>query len=157
MTTYDPLWQSAQVRVLIEARDIGGVVRFARQARGWRQAELGIATGYSASTISRLETGRSSSADFDKLQRISREVGIPSNVLGELLGILVPRTDRLAKIVEQRVEEDDQVRRRSLLTAGLTVPLGLLTALDDALASAPVPVTAGTADIALQLISARRR
>lgn len=129
MTTYDPLWQSAQVRVLIEARDIGGVVKFARRARGWRQAELGIATGYSASTISRLETGRSSSADFDKLQRISREVGIPSNVLGELLGILVPRTDRLAKIVEQRVEEDDRVRRRSLLTAGLTVPLGLLTAL----------------------------
>jgi transcriptional regulator with XRE-family HTH domain len=156
VSTYDPLWQSAQVRTLIEAKDIGGVVRFARQARGWRQAELGAATGYSASTISRLETGRSTSADFGKLRRISREVGIPSNVLGELLGIVPSGTDRLTRIVEQRVEEDDRVRRRSLLAAGLTVPLGLLTALDDALASAPVPAAAGTADVAFHLSRARK-
>lgn len=156
MSTYDPLWQSAQVRALIEARDVGGVVRFARQARGWRQAELGEATGYSASTISRLETGRSTSADFDKLQRISREVGIPSSVLGELLGILPTGTDRLAGITQQRTEEDDPVRRRSLLAAGLTVPIGLLAALDDALASAPVHAAAETADVALYLSRARR-
>lgn len=155
MSTHDPLWQSARLRALIEARDIGRVVRFARRARGWRQAELGAATGYSASTISRLETSRSTAADFDKLQRISREVGIPSSVLGELLGILPTEADRLAGITRQPAEEDDPVRRRSLLAAGITVPLGLLTALDDALASAPVPAAAKTADVALYLSRAR--
>ncbi len=48
------------------------------------------------------------------------------------------------------------MRRRSLLAAGLTVPLGLLTALDDALASVPAPAATGTADIALCLSRARR-
>lgn len=156
VSTNNPLWRSAQVRALIEARDIGGVVRFARQARGWRQADLGAATGYSASTISRLETGRSTPADFDKLQRISREVGMPPSVLGELLGILPAATDKLTRITRQRAEEGDAVRRRSLLAAGLTVPLGVLAALDDALASAPVPAAADAADVALYLSRARR-
>jgi hypothetical protein len=59
----------------------------------------------------------------------------------------------------QRAEEDDPVHRRSLLvTAGLTVPLGILTAFDDALASMPVPVAAdGTKDVALRLYRARRQ
>jgi transcriptional regulator with XRE-family HTH domain len=156
VSTYDPLWQSAQIRALIAARNIGGVIRFARQARGWRQAELGAAAGYSASTISRLETGRCTPADFDKLQRVSREAGIPSSVLGELLGILPSGTDTLAGTIRKQVEEDDPVRRRSLLMAGLTVPLGLLTALDDALASAPVPAAAVVADVDLRLGRARR-
>jgi transcriptional regulator with XRE-family HTH domain len=156
VSTHDPLWRSAQARALVEARDVGGVIRFARQARGWRQADLGAAAGYSAATISRVETGHSTSADFDKLQRISREVGIPSSVLGELLGILPTGIDRLAKITGQRAEEDDPVRRRSLLAAGLTVPLGLLTALDDALASLPVPATNNAPDVALYLSRARK-
>lgn len=156
MSDHDPLWQSAQVRDLIAAKDVGGVVKLARQSRGWRQGDLGRATGYSASTISRLETGRSNPADFDKLRRISQEANIPSYVLGELLGLLPPGADTLAGATSQPPEEDDSVRRRSLLVAGLTVPLGLLTALDDALASLPVPAAAGTADVALQLRRARR-
>ena len=156
MSTYDPLWQSAQVRALIAARDIGGVIRFARQVRGWRQADLGAATGYSASTISRLETGQGTPADFGKLQRISREAGVPSSVLGELLGISPDRTDTLARITRRQSEEDDPVRRRSLLVAGLTVPLGLLTTLEDALASPPVPEAAETADVDLLLSRTRR-
>lgn len=155
MSALDPLWQSARARALITARDIGGVVRFARQARGWRQSDLGAATGYSSSTISRLETGRGTPADFDKLRRISLEAGIPSNVLGELLGILPADTDTLARI-NGKQEEDDPVRRRSLLVAGLTIPLGLLTALDDSLASPAVPAAASTADVALLLRRARR-
>jgi transcriptional regulator with XRE-family HTH domain len=156
VSTYDPLWQSAQMRALITARDIGGVIRFARQARGWRQAELGAAAGYSASTISRLETGRCTPADFDKLHRISREAGIPPSVLGELLGIIPSMTDTFTGIIRKQVEEDDPVRRRSLLVAGLTVPLGLLTALDDALASSPVSGAPVVADVAVQLGRARR-
>lgn len=151
----NPLWQSPQARALIAARDIGGAIRFARQVRGWRQADLGSATGYSASTISRLETGRSTPADFEKLRRIAREVGIPSNVLGELLGFLSADTDRFAGTSRRRAEEDDPVRRRSLLAVGLAVPVGLLNVLDDALASTPVPAAPATADVALQLRRAR--
>jgi transcriptional regulator with XRE-family HTH domain len=156
VTTYDPLWQSAQVQALIAARDIGGIIRFARQARGWRQADLGAATGYSASTISRLEKGRGTAADFSKLQRVTEKVGIPPGILGELLGVLPPGTATLATAVRKPAEEDDPVRRRSLLVAGLSVPLGLLTALDDSLASPTVPLAADTADVALQLGRARR-
>ena len=156
MSEHNPLWQSARARALIAAKDVGAVVKLARQSRGWRQADLGKASGYSASTISRLETGRSTPADVDKLRRISREVGIPSYVLGELLGLLPAGADTLAGTTSQPPVEDDSVRRRSLLVAGLTVPLGLLTALDDALASLPAPAAAETADVALQLRRARR-
>ena len=156
VSALDPLWQSAHARALITARDIGGVIRFARQARGWRQADLGAATGYSASTISRLETGHGTPADFDKLQRISRKAGIPPNVLGELLGILPTDTDTLARINGKQPEEDDPVRRRSLLVAGLTIPLGLLTTLDDSLALPTVPTAADAADVGLMLRQARR-
>jgi transcriptional regulator with XRE-family HTH domain len=154
--TQDPLWHSTQMQALIAARDIGGVVKFARQARRWRQADLGAATGYSASTISRLEKGHGTQADFGKLRRVAREVGVPSDVFGELLGILPARTDTLARTSRKPGEEDDLVRRRSLLVAGLTVPLGLLTALDDSLACPPVPVATGTANVALRLSLARR-
>ena len=156
MSEHNPLWQSARARALIAAKDVAPGCELARQSRGWRQADLGKASGYSASTISRLETGRSTPADVDKLRRISREVGIPSYVLGELLGLLPAGADTLAGTTSQPPVEDDSVRRRSLLVAGLTVPLGLLTALDDALASLPAPAAAETADVALQLRRARR-
>lgn len=159
MSASEPLWHSAHMRALIAGRDIGAVVRLARQARGWRQSDLGAVTGYSASTISRLETGRKGPVDLDMLRRISRELGIPLSVLGELLGIAQPIPARLTRTGRQPVEEDDPVRRRSLLvTAGLTVPLGILTALDDALASLPVPATGVSArDVSFRLSHARRQ
>lgn len=159
MSSYDSLWHSARVRALIAAKDIGAVVRLAREARGWRQADLGAATGYSASTISRLETGRKAPVDLSMLQRISRELQIPSNALGALLGITPPTPAKLATTVSRVTEEEDPVRRRSLLvTAGLTVPLGISTALDDALASLPVSAaTAGSMDVAVRLRHARRQ
>jgi transcriptional regulator with XRE-family HTH domain len=80
------LRDSARARELIAARDVGGAARLARQARGWRQADLGKDTGYSASTISRLETGRRGSRDVDMLRRVTRAAGIPPEVLGALLG-----------------------------------------------------------------------
>src|SRR5262245_52423831 len=89
-------WDSARARALIKAQDIGGAIRFARHARGWRQADLGRAAGYSASTISRLETGQRAATDLTMLHHIARAVGIPSHVLGALVGIPPPAPARLA-------------------------------------------------------------
>ncbi len=90
MEAHDALWDSARARALIAARDVGGTVRLARQARGWRQADLGRAAGYSASTISRLETNRRASIDVGMLRRVAHAAGIPGEVLGVLLGLSTP-------------------------------------------------------------------
>ncbi|MGH3889352.1 MAG: helix-turn-helix domain-containing protein [Pseudonocardiaceae bacterium] len=66
MGTHDALrWDSARARALIADRDVGGAVRPARRVDGWRQSDLGNAAGYSASMISRLETGRRGSSDVN--------------------------------------------------------------------------------------------
>jgi transcriptional regulator with XRE-family HTH domain len=159
MDAYDALRGSARVRALVAARDVGGMVRLARQARGWRQADLGAAAGYSASVISRLETGRRVPTDLDMVRRVTRAAGIPADLLGALLGIPPPAPATLAGTVGRRAEEDDPMRRRELLaSAGLTVPLRLLTALDDALALLPAPAgPASASELAARLASARRQ
>lgn len=158
MEVRDALWDSARARALIAARDIGGVVRLMRQARGWRQADLGKAAGYSASTISRLETNRRAAVDVEMLRRVAHAAGIPSRVLGALLGLPFPTPVTVTATTGRRVEEDDPMRRRELLTAGgLAVPLRLLTKLDDALVLLPTPTRASSPfEISAQLAGARR-
>lgn len=159
MRAHDALWDSARARALIAARDVGGVVRLARQTRGWRQADLGKAAGYSASTISRLETGRRASVDVEMLRRIAHAAGIPGAVLGALVGLSAPSPATVAATTGRRAEENDPMRRRELLTAGgLAIPLRLLTRLDDALALLPTSAHANSpAEVSAQLADARRR
>ncbi len=157
MDTHDALWDSARARALIKARDIGGAIRLARQTRGWRQADLGKESGYSASTISRLETGRNASTDVHMLRRVSQAAGIPSHLLGALLGIGVCPPATVAGTVDPRAERDDPMRRRTLLSAaGLAVPIHLLTRIDDALALMPAaPGDATPGEIARRIARAR--
>jgi transcriptional regulator with XRE-family HTH domain len=115
MDAHDALWNSARARALIAAKDIGATFRLARQARRWRQADVGRAAGYSASTISRLETGRRAGADLDVLRRVAHVVGIPPGVLGALTGLTPAVPATVAKTTGPQAEEDDPVRRRQLL------------------------------------------
>lgn len=155
MSAHDALWESARARALIEAGDVGGAVRFARQARGWRQEELAQATGYSRSTISRLETGHRDESDLGILRRVARAVEIPSRVLGALLGISAPNAATVT-VTNGPPAEGDPMRRRTVLATGLAVPSRLLTRLDDALALLPSPKWAGGLEvIANQLLHAR--
>ncbi|MGH3568556.1 MAG: helix-turn-helix domain-containing protein [Pseudonocardia sp.] len=156
MNAHDALWDSARAHALIVARDVGGAVRLARQTRGWRQADLGREAGYSASTISRLETSRRASIDVGMLRRVAHTVGIPGDVVGALLGLPVPAT--VAATTGRHAEEDDPMRRRELFAAaGLAVPLRLLAALDDALALMPASTCAGSSrEISARLACARR-
>ncbi|MEH0564383.1 helix-turn-helix transcriptional regulator [Streptomyces silvae] len=137
MRTVEPSWDSPQVGRLASARDLGALIRLGRGQLGWRQADLGRRIGCSASTVSRLEQ-RGSRADLRLLKQAALEVGMPTNVLAESLGLTEPATTRVTA-VGPRVEEDPMRRRTLLAAAGLAAPVGLLAGMDTALANMPDP------------------
>ncbi|MEV6986665.1 helix-turn-helix transcriptional regulator [Sphaerisporangium sp. NPDC051017] len=147
-------WESARARALIAARDIGGAIRFAREARGWRQADLGKAVSCSASTISRLENGRRAAIDLETVRRVAQAVRIPSHVLGAFIS--VPPVTTVVTTTAPPAEEDP-MRRRTLLSAtGLAIPAHLLARLDDALVILPAASSApGLPHITARLTQAR--
>lgn len=115
MDKSDALWSSARARALLEAGDAGGAIRLARQARGWRQEDLGNATGYSRSTISRLETGDRAGTDLAMIRAVAGEAGVPPAFLGAVLRIPGPPPVTVASTA---TSEEDPVRRRQLLALG---------------------------------------
>jgi transcriptional regulator with XRE-family HTH domain len=115
-TTSDALWESARAQALLNAGDVGGAIRLARQARGWRQEDLGAATGYSRSTISRLETGSRAGTDISMIRTVAAQAGVPPAFLGAALQILSPPPTTVAATAPP--VEEDNVRRRELLTLG---------------------------------------
>lgn len=61
----------------------GRIVRLVRTALGWTQQELGERSGWSQSTISRIEEGKTRAAqDMQVLADLAQALGIPSAVLG---------------------------------------------------------------------------
>ncbi|AKG45461.1 helix-turn-helix domain-containing protein [Streptomyces xiamenensis] len=146
-----PDWYSARARALIKGGDIAGLIRWARQQRGWRQADLGKAAGYSASAVSRLETGVRPATDIDMLNRLTDALAIPQSLFAAALGMAPdapPRTTVTPTHQGGRGGfEEDPMKRRSVLGAGAAaVPLSVLTALDDALDVSPAPRAAPTPD-----------
>src|SRR4051812_48159815 len=77
-----PVWNSPQMTAAQAAGDLGTVVRLVRRAHAMTQTELGIALHVSASTISRLETGRQPLTDTDILKLLAEHLEIPPRVLG---------------------------------------------------------------------------
>ena len=151
------LWRSAQGRALLMSRDVGPAIRLARQSRGWRQADLAAACGYSVSTISRLETGRRPPADLDLVRRVAGAAGIPPRILGVLVGLLPPPPATVVTIATPTAEEDPDMRRRDLLAAaGLAAPARMLGRLDEALAVLPAAAGSVTAvAVTRRLVRAR--
>ncbi|MDL4774240.1 MULTISPECIES: helix-turn-helix transcriptional regulator [Thermomonosporaceae] len=150
-------WQSPVVQALVDARDLGGVIRMAREHQGWRQADLGQAVGYSRSTISRLETS-AATRDLVKARVVANRLEIPAEVFAQLVGIgQCPAVTVVASVAA--APEDDPMHRRSLLAAaGLAVPMSALLQVDDALAVLPEVQGAATPQrIASLLTRARRR
>lgn len=158
MITSDALWASAKAQSLLRTRNLGGTIRFARLARGWRQDDLAAVAGYSRSTISRLETGARAGTDVEMIRRVAAAADVPSHFLSELLGIASASTASVGTVIATRTEgEDDPVRRRQLISAGLAIPLSALAGLDDALAMLPVPAPPTTAsEITAWLARARK-
>lgn len=145
------MWQTERARSIRANREIGAAIRMAREHRGWRLADVAAQVGYSVSTLSRLETSRRHPTDLVQIRRIAVAVGIPSYVLGELLGVPALAGATVDRIGDLHDEEDD-VRRRELLAAGLVVPAVLLAGMDDALAMMPQPsAPAGPAAVSSRL------
>lgn len=147
MRTHAPNWGSPRARALIDAGDVGGLIRWARTELGWRQVDLGKATGYSASAVSRLETAHRSATDLDMIRNFAQALFIPASALAAVLRVTPTSRTKVAANAGRHTEaEEDSMRRRSLLqAAGLAVPLTILNGLDDSLALLPSPTSAPTA------------
>lgn len=139
------MWQTERARSIRARREVGAAIRLARQSRGWRLADLAVRTGYSVSTLSRLETSRRRPTDLEQVRRIAGAVGIPMEVLGELLGVLCASGATVGFTAESPAEESDVRRRELLAAAGIAVPAVLLAGVDEALAIMPVPSAPATA------------
>ncbi|MFD0685497.1 helix-turn-helix domain-containing protein [Actinomadura fibrosa] len=125
------------MRSLIDAGNVGEVIRLARERRGWRQADLGRAACYSAATISRLEQGKTG-LHVAKIRAVAEAIEMPPALLAAALLGVSPRPKVTVDTTVAPVVQEDPMRRRSLLAAGLAaVPVAALTRLDDALALTP--------------------
>lgn len=60
----------------------GTAIRLARLEAGWTQTELGRRCGYSASQVSRWETGTVPLRDIKVLRAVAAELGLPPEVFG---------------------------------------------------------------------------
>ncbi|MGW9213424.1 helix-turn-helix domain-containing protein [Embleya sp. NPDC055664] len=157
MVELRPPWDTPRVRVLAARGDVGGLVRLGRLARNWRQRDLGSIVGYSASTVSRLESGARSGRDVAVLRRLAAAVDMPVGVLGAALGVSAPLPARVGRTAARRDEEDDPMRRRRLLTASLAVvPVTALGGIDQALASIPTRSSPTTGNDVLALLARAR-
>ncbi|MFI1585762.1 helix-turn-helix domain-containing protein [Embleya sp. NPDC020630] len=157
MVEFRPPWDAPRVRVLAARGDVGGLVRLGRLARNWRQRDLGSIVGYSASTVSRLESGARSGRDVAVLRRLAAAVDMPVGVLGAALGVSAPLPARVGRTAARRDEEDDPMRRRRLLTASLAaVPATMLGGIDQALASIPTRSSPTTGNDVLALLARAR-
>ncbi|MFE5325439.1 helix-turn-helix domain-containing protein [Embleya sp. NPDC056575] len=94
MVELRPPWDTPRVRVLAARGDVGGLVRPGRLARNWRQRDLGSILGYSASTVSRLESGARSGRDVAVLRRPAAAVDMPVEVLGSSMPVSSSRARR---------------------------------------------------------------
>ncbi|WP_018685398.1 helix-turn-helix domain-containing protein [Actinokineospora enzanensis] len=99
--------------------DPGTVVRVARTALGWSQAELGRRCGFSGSQVSRWETNRLPLRDMPLLRTLAEVLGLPPAVFG-LGDTTAPACapgaaagHRVGRVTLPRTEEDDPVRRRA--------------------------------------------
>ncbi len=103
----------------------GAVIRIARTAAGWSQAELGRRCGYSTSQISRWETGRLPLRDVTILRTLAGVLDLPPEIFGLTArhpagaptGFPVHSGPRVTPVTAPTPEGDDPVRRRMFLLA----------------------------------------
>jgi transcriptional regulator with XRE-family HTH domain len=112
------LLASARAREAVLRGDAGTLIRLAREARGWRQSDLGDRAGYSQATISRLENGHGRITDVGVLTNLANLLGLPRCAVG-----LAPAEDGTEALPAGRNVED--VKRSEFLRG----VLGAATAL----------------------------
>jgi transcriptional regulator with XRE-family HTH domain len=105
------------------AREIGAELRAARCRLRLTQAQVGSSVGYSASAVSRIEAGRMR-LELERLRAFANALSIP---LDRLIRTSGPCGTMLGT-VERSADEEDAVRRRSLLTGALAAGASALGA-----------------------------
>jgi len=127
MDATHPIWRTPAVRQAAAAGQFGALIRMTRTARQHTLVGLGRKVRYSASTLSRIETGQRKLTDVDELRLFANALGIPYHLFGlssaprpAADGAASPRPSPLAATVGETLREggEEAMRRRQLL-AGL--------------------------------------
>ncbi|HEY9409608.1 MAG TPA: helix-turn-helix transcriptional regulator [Jiangellaceae bacterium] len=130
MTSIDPIWNTPAVQRAAADRHFGALIRVARVSRGLTLAEAGKLCGYSASTMSRIETGQRRLTDVTLLGHIARAFDIPTQLFGLMsasqvdaagVGSRDGQAARLPWVDRVWEDGDSPVRRRELITGMLGV------------------------------------
>ncbi|GGK79091.1 helix-turn-helix domain-containing protein [Mangrovihabitans endophyticus] len=82
MTAPSQWTSNPAVRRAVHARDYATILRFSRLAAGLTLEQLGAAGGYSASTLSRLESGRRGIRDVTELRTLADLYDVPLEMFG---------------------------------------------------------------------------
>ncbi|MER7361968.1 helix-turn-helix domain-containing protein [Nonomuraea wenchangensis] len=139
-------------------RHAGEIVRSARRAKGLTLADLGRLTGYSASQVSRLERGIVPLTDTVVLRSFAAALGLSPTAFGLLPDSNVTQCYNADTVSgDSQDDEGTEMRRRTLLAAGLSIPLAALQRVDDALAVPPRTDSAEPAQVAARLRAAQRQ
>lgn len=135
------LWNAPAVAQAVATEQVGAVIRVGRIARGLTLVELGRLVGYSASTISRIETGRRKLTDITQLRLFASALDIRTAAFGladdprtapiptAAVGAAPAHGSMLAATVSETVHEggDDAMRRRQALAGLLGITGAVLT------------------------------
>lgn len=116
------IWHTDEVRAAVQSGDLGRIVRTIRRANHLTLADLAQRSGYSTSTLSRLERGKQRLADVRVLRILADALRVPPNLLGladtPQRSVHAPQPAARVDVTLVPGEEIDPMRRRSLL-AGL--------------------------------------
>ena len=134
-----PSWPAGPAaQQAIQVGDYATILRLSRVAAGLTLEQIGALGGYSASTLSRLESGRRSVRDVAELRHLAHIYDVPVQLLG--LATTSEQADR--STLTAIVDEGGTVRRRSFIAG--TAAVGLAAATGPAAAAAAAPASADT-------------
>ncbi|MDQ2880141.1 MAG: helix-turn-helix domain-containing protein [Actinomycetota bacterium] len=132
MDAQDPIWRSPAVQQAAAAGQFGALIRMTRTARGLSLVRVGHLVRYSASTLSRIETGQRKLVDVTELRMFADTLGIPPHLFG-LTSAATPAAGGPASptllpvpttVCQTPEGGDDTLHRRQLL-AGLVGVTGV--------------------------------
>lgn len=107
----ESFWVSPEIACFLRTCDVPAIMSAVRKARGWSQARLGEAIGYSQAWVSKVVSG-SQPVTLDQAREILRRLGAPLHMV---------------RLGEQEQGGDDPTHRRDVLRsaalAGLALPL----------------------------------
>lgn len=104
--------------------EYGRVLKLARTVAGLTQGQAGVLAGYSAATVSRLESGATRLTDIATLRHLAEVFGVPPSLFGLATADASHAADQPGK-VRAGTEGGGQMQRREVLT-GLAALTGIV-------------------------------